>query len=85
MCGTNALNDESLSRSIPKSVSVGAGAKINQSLQEDTCPLYHWNSEPDSVMRIYFIFESEFEMYRKEGMKCLDDVEPGMLQNIPVG
>lgn len=68
-----------------KSVSVGAGAKINQTLRADAGDITHWNAEPDAVMRIYFIFEEEFAKWRKFGMKCIEDVTPSMLKGIPVG
>lgn len=81
----NVLMDEMHSRSLTKSVSVGAGAKINQTLRADAGDITNWNTDPDAVMRIYFIFEDEFNKWRKFGMKCLEDVEPGMLKGIPVG
>ena len=83
-----SLSSEPKSRGIEvrsKSVSVGAGAKINQQLQEDTAPISEWMDEPDAIMRIYFVFEEEFAKWRSFGMKCVEDVQAGMLKGIPVG
>lgn len=84
------VKGKTLSRGIEKrsksiDVSVGAGAKINQSLAKDDSDINTWKKEPDAVMRIYFIFQSEFEKWRQGGMKCLEDVESSMLAGIPVG
>ena len=67
-----------------KDVSVGAGASIKQSLHKSS-DVNTWKDTPDAVMRIYFIFESEFTEYRKHGMKFLEDVVASPLKGIPVG
>ena len=42
-------------RSVMRSVSVGAGAEINQGLKRDMRALDEWISEPQSIIRLYFV------------------------------
>ena len=71
----------------PKEVSVGAGAKINQVLAPDRDPVDVWREEPDAVMRIYFVFQDEFEKWKAEsgGLKSLDAQTDGMMAGKIVG
>jgi hypothetical protein len=66
-------------------VSIGAGARIRQSLNKDPYPLESWKEIPDAVMTIYFIFHSEFEKLRAKGMRDLRGNKEGMLSGLPVG
>jgi len=66
-------------------VAIGAGAKITQELIQDPYKLNSWKDDPDSIMRIYFIFEEEFRHWESFGMRDFDGKKDGMLNNIPVG
>jgi len=68
-----------------KEVSIGAGAKIRQDLNQDPYPLDSWNDTPDSVMTLYFVFQEKFEELKAGGMRDLSGVKEGMLQGLPVG
>lgn len=82
----NVLRSMSMSPSAPKKeVAIGAGAKIEQGLIVDPYELDSWKEEPDSIMRIYFVFQNEFDHWKSFGMKDLDGKINGMLDNLPVG
>jgi len=66
-------------------VSIGAGAKIRQDLNQDPYSLDSWKEKPDAVMTIYFIFQDEFEKLKNKGMRDLSGKKEGMLNGIPVG
>lgn len=67
-------------------VSVGAGAEIRQALVSDPLALSEWKDKPTSVMRLYFVFESEFEtIVRKGGVKDIKGHLAGYLKSMPVG
>ena len=68
-----------------KEVSIGAGAKIDQTLIPDPFSLDSWKDTPDAVMTIYFVFQEKFEELKAGGMKDLSGVKEGMLEGIPVG
>ena len=68
-----------------KEVSIGAGAKINQSLKRDPFELDSWKETPDSVMTIYFVFQDKFEELKSKGVRDLDGSKEGMLSNCIVG
>ena len=68
-----------------KEVSIGAGAKIRQTLNADSYPLDSWHETPDAVMTIYFVFQEKFEELRAGGMRDLEGVKNGMLEGLPVG
>jgi len=82
-----ADSNDSLSRGITlKSVSVGAGAKIDQQVEKDRGELEQWNTKVQAVMRIYFVFEDEFNELVNHGIRGFDANKPnGMLDGIPVG
>lgn len=65
-----------------KEVAVGAGAQIEQVIKRDTYTVDSWKDEPDAVMRIYFVFEDEFNQYASHGFK---GSLGSMLNGIPVG
>jgi len=66
-------------------VSIGAGARIRQSLNRDTYPLESWKEVPDASMTIYFIFHEKFEELKSKGMRDISSAKEGMLQGLPVG
>jgi hypothetical protein len=69
-----------------KEVAIGAGAKVKQGLITDPYELDSWKDEPDSIMRIYFVFQNEFEHWKSFGMKDLDGLHSdGMLKGLPIG
>jgi hypothetical protein len=68
-----------------KDVSIGAGARINQTLPKDTYPVDSWKDTPDAVMTIYFVFQEKFEELKAKGMRDFSGVPEGMLAGIPVG
>jgi len=68
-----------------KEVAVGAGAKIKQDLLADNYEFDSWKEEPDAVMRIYFIFENEFEHWKSFGIRDYEGCINSMLDGLPVG
>jgi hypothetical protein len=80
------LSERSVEPSKPvKEVSIGAGAKIRQTLNPDSYPLDSWHETPDAVMTIYFVFQEKFEELKAGGLRDLEGVKNGMLQGLPVG
>ena len=68
-----------------KEVAVGAGAKIKQGLLPDNYEFDSWKDEPDSVMRIYFVFQNEFDHWTSFGIRDFSGYKDGMLKGLPVG
>jgi len=68
-----------------KEVSIGAGAKINQSLNLDPYALDTWRNEPSASMVIYFVFQDKLDQMLSKGVKDLKGKKEGMLDGIPVG
>jgi hypothetical protein len=68
-----------------KDVSIGAGAKILQTLIADPFSLDSWKDTPDAVMTLYFVFQEKFEELKSGGLRDLTGVKEGMLSGIPVG
>lgn len=68
-----------------KEVAVGAGAKIDQALPNDSYALDTWKDVPDAVMTIYFVFQEKFEELKAGGMRDFKEVENGMLAGIQEG
>lgn len=66
----------------PKEVAVGAGAQIEQEIKRDTYEIESWKDTPDAVMRIYFVFEDEFNQYASHGFK---GEHGSMLKDVTVG
>jgi hypothetical protein len=65
-----------------KEVAVGAGAVIKQELAEDKYGISTWKNAPDAVMRVYFVFQDEFDKWASHGFVG----ESGsMLSGLPVG
>jgi hypothetical protein len=68
-----------------KSVSVGAGAKIRQSLAACTLGVDGWKPEPAAFVRLYFCFEEQFRSIAAKGIKSLVSDSEGYLKDLPVG
>lgn len=81
----NFLRSHHVVRKKNVEVSIGAGAKIRQTLNRDPYPLDSWKDKPDAVMTIYFVFQEKFEELKAGGMRNLKGCKEGMLENIPVG
>jgi hypothetical protein len=77
---TNSLRKKTTSE-----VGVGAGAEIAQSLKVDPLKLDDWQTEPASVMRLYFIFIEQFEDLKEKGLRDLSGIKEGFLEGLPVG
>ena len=75
----------SLEKTAIKEVSVGSGARINQSVVQDPYPFESWKDIPDAVMTIYFVFQEKFEELKAGGFRTLEGKPEGMLTGIPVG
>lgn len=65
-----------------KEVAVGAGAVIKQDLAEDKYGISTWKNIPDAVMRVYFVFQDEFDKWASHGFVGEDG---SMLSGLPVG
>ena len=81
----SASKDIEIKKKKSVEVSIGAGAKIRQSLNKDSYPLESWKESPDAVMTIYFIFHNEFNELCAKGMRDLSGNREGMLTGLPVG
>ena len=69
-----------------KTVSVGAGAKINQDLLPDTLEVDEWRPEPSGIIRLYFVFQNEFEkMLEEGGIKDISGTDAGYMEGLPQG
>lgn len=82
--------EDTISRRAPPDenakVSVGAGARIKQDVKEDPMSVEDWKSEPTSIIRLYFVFESKFEKILNDGgIKDLDGDKEGYLKGVKVG
>ncbi len=76
---------KSTSLVIPKDVGIGAGASIEQSFVEDRRELSTWDEEPGAVIRLYFVFQDEFDSYAAHGLKDLSGTPEGYLKDLPMG
>lgn len=68
-----------------KEVSVGAGARIYQKLNQDPYELSSWKESPDSVMTIYFVFQEKFEEIKAKGIRNIEGTKEGFLTGVTVG
>jgi len=68
-----------------KEVGLGAGAEIRQELYADNLNVTDWKNEPSAVMRLYFIFQEQFDVIKKKGMKRLDGKSEGFLEGLTIG
>jgi len=80
------FKEETAQERFNKDVSVGAGAKIRQSLDIDATPLDEWGENPEAVITLYFVFSEQLEqIIEKGGIKKLENKPEGYLENVPVG
>ena len=69
-----------------KEVSVGGGARINQSLTVDPLALDGWCEKEAALIRLYFVFEPQFrEIVEKGGIKDVSGTGTGYLSGLPLG
>jgi hypothetical protein len=69
-----------------KSVSVGAGAEIYQSVVRDSLGVSGWNQEPSAIIRLYFCFEEQFKsIVSRGGVLDFKKNNLGFLSGVPVG
>jgi len=68
-----------------KEVGVGAGAEINQQLVVDQLKVTDWDEKPSSVMRLFFVFQNQFEEVKAKGMNDLVGETNGYMSGLPVG
>ena len=69
-----------------KDVSVGGGARINQSLSPDPLALDAWTEKESGLIRLYFVFEEQFrQIVEKGGIKDISGTEEGYLSGLPLG
>lgn len=66
-------------------VGLGAGGRIKQHFGKATHPVSDWEKEPTAVVRLYFVFQEEFERYAAAGLKDLEGSREGYLDGLPVG
>ena len=79
------FRSKKLSRAPNKEVAVGAGARINQKLEVDKLALGEYIETPQSLVRLYFVFEDQLkDILDKGGIKELRQ-NGGFMKNLPVG
>jgi len=81
---SNRLSSVSVEPKAKVDVAVGAGAKIHQSISADKADLSDYTETPEAIIRVYFVFETEFNMYASKGFISSPRRE-GYLANITVG
>jgi hypothetical protein len=79
------IEPERCTRLTNAEVGVGAGAEISQSIQDDRREMSDWQDKPSATMRIYFVFQEEFERYAEAGLNALKGEKEGFLSGLPVG
>jgi hypothetical protein len=67
------------------SVSIGAGAQINQDLLLDDLGLDKWKAEPEAIIRLYFCFVDQFQEILAKGFDPLKGQSEGFLDKLPIG
>ena len=68
-----------------KSVSVGAGAKIDQDIEPDPLSPKDWKDEASGIIRLYFVFEPQFKQIIKAGINDIEGSPEGPMHGLPVG
>lgn len=66
-------------------VGIGAGAKINQDFKKSMVSLEDWKDKPEGTLRLYFVFQEQFEAMAESGFNDLSGAKEGYLANLPVG
>ena len=68
-----------------KKLEVGAGAKINQVIYDDTEGLDFWHNEPEAITCINYCSEKECRAIIEQGRVDIKGNAEGFLQDVPVG
>ena len=81
---------EELKMSVPPvrksaEVGIGAGAKIKQAFKKSRLGVDTWQEKPSSVVRLYFVFQEQFEEYVSAGLNDLVGTKDGYMDGLPVG
>lgn len=66
-------------------VGLGAGEKIKQDFVKANKAIEEYKDKPSGVIRLYFVFQEEFEKYVSRGLKDLKGSSEGYLTGLPVG
>lgn len=66
-------------------VGIGAGAKINQDFMKSMVSLEDWKDKPEGTLRLYFVFQEQFEAMAEAGFNDLSGTKEGYLASLPVG
>lgn len=66
-------------------VGLGAGARIKQGFNKAKHSVSDWGTKPTGVIRLYFVFQEEFERYVSAGLRDLEGSREGYLEGLPVG
>jgi hypothetical protein len=83
--GTDILREYESPLRKSAEVGIGAGAKIKQAFAKSSKSLEDWEKKPAGVIRLYFVFQEEFERYAAAGFNNLEGNETGYLEGLPVG
>ena len=73
------------SKQLKKEVSVGAGARIDQNLEPDPRGLSEYKDEPSAIIRLYFVFQGQFNEILRGGFKHPAGDAEGFLKGLPTG
>jgi hypothetical protein len=68
----------------PKKLEVGAGAKINQKIYDDTKALDFWRDSPESLIYINYVLEEDAQNIISQGEISLEGNKEGFLAGIPL-
>lgn len=68
-----------------KQLEVAAGARINQTVADDTCDLDYYQKEPDGLVVINYCTEEDAKKIIAAGKTDVKGNPEGFLQNVPVG
>lgn len=66
-------------------VGLGAGAKIKQNFRRSQYELSDWAEKPTGIIRLYFVFQEEFERYAAVGLHDLEGSKEGYLKGLSIG
>jgi hypothetical protein len=66
-------------------VGIGAGARIKQEFRKSTISVEDWKDKPEGIIRLYFVFQEQFEKMVEAGLNDLSGNKEGYLASLPVG
>jgi hypothetical protein len=66
-------------------VGIGGGARIKQDFKKSLVSLEDWKEKPEGILRLYFVFQEQFESMVESGFNDLKGSKDGYLSNLPVG